>query len=335
MSGDILMIYIESPCTDPRFNLALEQYVFDDMDRKHSYFMLWQNDNAIIIGKHQNALQEINSDYVRRHNVRVVRRLSGGGAVYHDLGNINYTFITDCGESGEFDFSTFCAPVVRALASLGVEAEVSGRNDIVIGGKKFSGNAQYVKNGRIMHHGAIMFDTDLSAMRQALAAPKDRIDSKGTKSTVSMVTNIKPYLSKSIPVSEFIRILRRFMAAEYNMREHPLTAEDIRAVSEIRSAIYDTWEWNYGRSPECDIIKERRVDGCGTIQIHLNVVDGLIRKIVFFGDYFGNGDTNELCNILVGKRMEETEIRAALAGVDVGYYFHKMDNETLLSIILS
>jgi len=139
--------YLDLTCTDPSRNLAMEQHVFDALPRDRAYFMLWQNDNAIIIGKHQNTLAEINEPYVRAHGIRVVRRLSGGGAVYHDLGNLNFTFITDAGDTAKLDFRLFCLPIVRTLEGFGVHAEVNGRNDITIDGKKFSGNSQYLRRG--------------------------------------------------------------------------------------------------------------------------------------------------------------------------------------------
>ena len=134
--------YLDLMTTDPSYNLAMEQYVFDCLPRDRMYFMLWQNDNAIIVGKYQNTISEINEQAVRERGIRVVRRLSGGGAVYHDMGNLNFTFITDAGGSSALDMKLFCAPVVRTLAALGVKAEVNGRNDITIDGKKFSGNSQ-------------------------------------------------------------------------------------------------------------------------------------------------------------------------------------------------
>ena len=173
------MTFIEVKTTDPDFNLALEQYVFDQMPRNRGYFMLWQNDNAIIVGRHQNTLAEINEAFVREHGIRVVRRLSGGGAVYHDMGNLNFTYIVDASGGARLDLKLFCQPVADALGALGVQAEVNGRNDITIGGQKFSGNAQYVREGRVMHHGTILFDSDLSVVGQALKVDREKIAAKG------------------------------------------------------------------------------------------------------------------------------------------------------------
>ena len=160
--------FIDVSSTDPDFNLALEQYVFDTLPRDRNYFMLWRNDNAVIVGRHQNTLAEVNEPYIKEHGIRVVRRLSGGGAVYHDLGNLNFTYIQDSASGIQLDLAMFCRPLAQAISALGAAAEVNGRNDITIDGKKFSGNAQYVKDGRVMHHGTIMFDSDLSRAGLAL-----------------------------------------------------------------------------------------------------------------------------------------------------------------------
>ena len=329
------MYYIESTSNDPHFNLALEQYVFDKLDQNQDYFMLWQNDNAIIVGKHQNTIGEINAPYVKEHDIQVVRRLSGGGAVYHDMGNINFTFIADTGDASKFDFSTFCRPVVKALRSIGVPAEINGRNDMTVDGKKFSGNSQYMKHGRVMHHGTLMFDSDLEVVSQALAVSRDKIESKGLKSVRSRVTNIKPYVKEDISTQDFLRILREFMFEEYDLKPYPLTDADIEAVKALQHEVYDKWEWNYGRSPACQIQKERRVEGCGKLEVHMDVArGGEITALSFFGDYFGNGDSHELAQRLIGKPLEESALRAALEGVEIGDYFNKMDKDTFLSILL-
>ncbi|NCE64876.1 lipoate--protein ligase [Pseudoflavonifractor sp. 524-17] len=329
------MYYIESPSHDPHFNLALEQYVFDRLDRSQGYFMLWQNDNAIIVGKHQNTTAEINAPYVKERQISVVRRLSGGGAVYHDLGNINFTFIADAGDVAKFDFSTFCRPVVKALRSFGVPAEINGRNDMTVDGKKFSGNSQYMKHNRVMHHGTIMFDSDLEVVGQALAVSKDKIQSKGLKSVRSRVTNIKPYIQGDVSTQEFFRTLRDFMSEEYQLQPYPLAQADLEAVRALQAEVYDKWEWNFGRSPAFQIQKERRVEGCGKLEVHMDVAKGgAITALAFYGDYFGNGDSAELAQRLTGQPLEENALRAALADTDIGLYFNKMDLDTFLSILL-
>jgi len=328
------MLYIESTNVDPHFNLALEQYVFDNLDRSKEYFMLWQNDKSVIIGKNQNTVAEVNRSFINDNGIKVVRRLSGGGAVYHDLGNINFTFIGDAGKKESFDFNNFCVPIIKALRTFGVVAEVRGRNDIVIDGKKFSGNAQYAKQDRIMHHGTILFDTDLDFMRQAIAAPKDKIDSKGTKSKRSAVTNIKPHISGEISTAEFFKALRSFMFEEYGLQKYELTSSDLENVAILKESVYDTWEWNYGYSPPYDIFKERYVEGCGKFQIYMNVVDGKFLNIAFYGDYFGNRDTQALASLMTGRKADENDLRDALCKTEIGQYFHKLDLDTFISIVL-
>ena len=328
-----MMYFLESFSHDPRFNLALEQYLFDRLDRRHSYFLLWQNANTIVVGKHQNTMAEINAAYVSRHQVQVVRRLSGGGAVYHDLGNVNYTFITDASGSG-YDFSTFCGPVVEILRLLGVSAQVNGRNDITIGEQKCSGSAQYRREGRVMHHGTLLFDSDLDAVGQALAVPPDKISSKGLPSVRSRVTNVRPHLARDMDTPSFLAALRESFGRA--MTPFALTERDLAQVKEIQAQVYDRWEWNYGASPPCRICKARRVEGCGRLEVHLDVDrGGTLSALAFYGDYFGDGDSAELAQRLVGIPLEENALRAALDGVDLERYFHRMDRDSFLSILLS
>lgn len=328
-----MMRYIYSPGTDPYWNLALEQHVFDGLDKSNDYFMLWQNDNAIIVGKYQNTAGEINSAYVRENGVKVVRRLSGGGAVYHDLGNLNFTFIADSRENG-FDFSTFCAPVIRALGSLGVRADLSGRNDMTIGGKKFSGNAMYVKNGRVMHHGTIMYDSDLDALSKALNVSMDKMESKGVKSVRSRVTNIKSHMDGDIPIDRFIAALRDYMFQEYEMEEYRLTQDDLDRVGKLRDEVYSTWEWNFGSSPKYSVHKERRIEGCGKIEVFMEVAQGIIGDIRFYGDFFGGGDHDDIRALLKGRKLSEEDIRSALSGVTIEHYFRNLTLDGFLSLLL-
>lgn len=328
-----MMYYLESTSTNPYFNLALEQFVFDNLDREHEYFMLWRNDNAIIIGKHQNTAGEINAEYVREKGIRVVRRLSGGGAVYHDLGNVNFTFIASADHKQAFDFGTFCRPVVRALANLGVTAETNGRNDMTIDGKKFSGNAQYRKRNRVMHHGTILYDSDLSVLGKALVVPKDKIESKGLKSVQSRVTNVKDYMPADHGVGRFMGEMRDAMFREYEMRPYVLTESDLDVVRRLQRTVYETWEWNFGESPAYSIRKERRVEGCGRLEVHMDVVKGAITRIAFFGDYFGNADSAELGRMLQDARLERESLRSSLADVAIGDYFHNLSLDAFIDIM--
>lgn len=328
------MYYIHSSSADPYYNLALEQVIFDRLDRRHSYFMLWQNDNAIIIGRHQNTLSEINAAYVKEKGITVARRLSGGGAVYHDLGNLNFTFVADSG-GASFDFSAFCKPIQKALDAIGVAVDISGRNDMTIDGKKFSGNAQYIKKGRVMHHGTIMYDTDMSVLAGALRVDDDKIHSKGIKSVRSRVTNIKPYMKdRNITVAEFWEILRERMFREHAMERYELTPGDLAAVCQLRNEVYSTWDWNYGASPAYSIQKARRIEGCGRLEVFIDAGGSVINDIVFRGDYFGNGDGAELAGILRGCRMEENAIRERLRDVDIAHYFAGLTQDGLICVLL-
>ncbi len=330
---NIIMIYLESPSTDAEWNLALEQYVFDEMDRSQSYFMLWQNANAIIIGKNQNTIEEINQEFVREHDIQVVRRLSGGGAVYHDLGNLNFTYIVDGESDSNMDMRVFCEPIARALRQLGVEAEVNGRNDITIDGQKFSGNSQYIRDHRIMHHGTLMFDSDLSMLSNCLRVSKDKIESRGIKSVRSRVTNISDHLAQDITLQDFKETLLRFMSEEETLVWQPLTQKDLNRVEEIRQQRYGTWEWNYGYSPEYHVTREQRVDGCGRVTVSMEIREGLITEMAFYGDYFGNGDTSDLALALTGCPARAEDLLERLRGTDVQYYINHLSAEQLADII--
>lgn len=327
-----MMYYLESSSYDPSFNLALEQYVFDHLDRRHAYFMLWQNHNTIVVGKHQNTVGEINAAFVKEHNINVVRRLSGGGAVYHDMGNINFTFVADH-EGSSFDFSTFCKPVVSALSSIGVTAQISGRNDMTIDGRKFSGNSQYMRQGRTMHHGTIMYDSDLSVLSQALAVSPDKIQSKGFQSVRSRVTNVRPHVQANYDTPAFYDILRQCVCGEYQAQPLHQDAIDWQEVQRLRDSQYHTWEWNYGHSPAFSLQRKRRIENVGQIELYLQVDNGIIGDTAFFGDYFGNGNTHELSSVLQNIPLREDALTQALSHVDIGYYFHGLTRENLVALI--
>ena len=323
--------FLQSDSVCPYFNLALEQYVFDRLDRDFEYFLLWQNDRTVVVGRHQDTLSEINSTYVRANGVSVVRRLSGGGAVYHDLGNVNYSFIADAGTE-RYDFSLFAQPVISALAGLGVDAQYTGRNDLTVNGLKISGNAQYQKEGRVMHHGAILFDSDLTALEKALAAPLEKLRGKGVKSVRSRVTNIRPLLKHDMDVSAFMEALRRSVVDSLSLSEFALTKSDICEIEAIRDSRYITSEWNYGEIPGGAVRKKRRIEGVGTVEVCLVVCKEKIAAVRFFGDYFGE-DAAPLESRLIGCAAEPGVLGDVLKGVDTGLYFNGMHKAELIALL--
>ena len=327
------LAFLDLTTTDAAFNLAAEQYVFDSLPRDRDYCLLWQNRSAVVIGKYQNTLAEIDLPFVEEAGIQVVRRLSGGGAVYHDLGNLNFSFITDAGDAETLDMKLFCAPVVRTLAALGVEAAVNGRNDITIDGRKFSGNAQYMRGGRILHHGTLLFDSDLSVVTRALRVDETKIRAKGLRSVRSRVTNIRPHLPTDIPLPVFRSCLLENILQESPGTEYRFTAEDLAAIEALRFSRYACWDWNFGASPPCTLLKQRRFEGCGSVEAHIDLEHGRIRSLCFRGDFFSAAEPEELAARFTGLRPEREDYAAALAGTDISRYFLGLDREGLLSLL--
>lgn len=328
------MIFYESDSHDPYWNLAMEEYVFHSLPRDEDYFLLWQNDNAVIVGKFQNSVAEINSEYVEEHGIRVARRLSGGGAVYHDLGNVNYTFITDAGNTEELNLHAFCEPLKAALQRLGVPAEISGRNDVLINGLKCSGSSQYLRRGRVMHHGCIMFNTDVSVLSHALNYRPEKYVSKGTESVRSRVTNIADHMDGSVSVREFMDLLKTYMVEGRQLETRTLTAEDRAAIQKLRDEKYSTWEWNFGASPKYEATVSEYVEGCGFIELSYNVKDGIIEDFRSQGDYFGAIDAEDLRSCLIGTAIHRDALEKALKDVRMDKYYAGLTTGQFLDLLL-
>ena len=253
------MKYIVNKSHNPAYNIALETYAFRELRDEDELFILWINEPTIVIGKHQNAIEEINKAYTDKYGIHVVRRLSGGGAVYHDLNNLNYTIISNKAEEGAFDFKTFSQPVIETLADLGVTATFTGRNDLEINGKKFCGNAQAYYKGRMMHHGCLLFDVDMTVLGNALQVSKDKIESKGVKSVRARVTNILDELPDKITVQEFSdRLLGKMKASYPDMTEYVLSDEELTEIKKLADEQFGTWDWTYGKSPDYTIKRSVR-----------------------------------------------------------------------------
>ena len=317
--------------TEPYFNLAAEEYVLKNF--KRDCFMLWRNDNAIIVGKHQNTLAEINVDYVKEKEIKVVRRLSGGGAVYHDMGNLNFTFIASGENHKLVDFRKFTLPILEVLQKLEVEAKFEGRNDLTIKGKKFSGNAEHVFKNRVLHHGTLLFSSEMTDVSNALKVDPDKFNDKAVKSVRSRVTNISEHLNHELTVLEFRDyILRHMMETTPDAELYQFTPEDVEAIGKLRDEKYATWEWNYGYSPKYNFRKAVKTSG-GKLEVMLEVNNGIIEKAKFFGDYFNKLDPAEIEKALTGINHTEEAIHRMLDAFDTDLYFLNVTRQELNSAL--
>ncbi len=325
--------YLNLTTTDPAYNLAMEQHVFDGLPRDRSYLMLWQNENTVVVGRHQDARAEVNQDYIDRHGTQVIRRLSGGGAVYHDLGNLNFTFITDARRGEENGFAAFCRPVARALARLGVRAEVIGRNDMAVQGKKFSGSAQYRCQNRVMHHGTILFDSDLAAAQAALSPPAEKLSRNGVASVRSRIANIRPYLAQDMSLPEFRAFLLCALVEETGAKPWVLSRWDLAEAERLRRERYALPEWNYGPLQRHTLIRRRWFEGCGLVEARMILRQGTIQSLTFTGDFFGAEEPDALVQHLLGCPLEKHSCQAALSNIEVPIYFAGLDRERLAELL--
>lgn len=328
------MKYIVNNSHNPAYNVALEAYAFRELLAEDELFILWINEPTIVIGKHQNAIEEINKTYTDEHGIHVVRRLSGGGAVYHDLNNLNYTIISNKSQEGAFDFKTFSQPVIETLADLGVTAAFTGRNDLEIDGKKFCGNAQAYYKGRMMHHGCLLFDVDMTVLGNALQVSKDKIESKGVKSVRARVTNILDELPEKMTVEAFSNQLLNKMKESYpDMTEYVFSDDDLKNIQALADQQFGTWDWTYGEAPEYTIKRSVRYPA-GKITTYANVEKSVIKGIKLYGDFFGIKDVADIEQALIGLRYEYPDVLAKLQTIDTTQYFTNITPQEIAKAIV-
>lgn len=321
---------------DPEINLAIEQYLVMNLPiEENSYLLFYINDPSIIIGKHQNTIEEINTEYVDKKNIKVVRRLSGGGAVYHDRGNLNFSFITKNDGNSFSNYQRYLNPVIKALQQMGVNAEIKGRNDILVGDKKISGNAQFATNKRMFTHGTLLFNSNMDEVSTSLKVRKDKIESKGIKSIRSRVANITDYITTELTIEEFRdKLLLSIFNVDSikDITKYELTESDWSQIRKISQERYANWEWNFGRSPKFYMERTQRFP-IGSIDLKLNVEDGIITAIKIYGDFFGVGNLEDIENKLIGKKYTKQSVAESLRELDLSLYFGKITLEEFLTLI--
>ena len=328
------MIFVDNENTvDPRINLAIEEHLLRNYSHSEDILLFYINEPSIIIGRNQNALEEINHEYVFENQIHVVRRLSGGGAVYHDLGNLNYSFITGNGKENFNNFKKFTAPIIQALQDLGVKAELGKRNDILVDKRKISGNAQYLTGTRMVSHGTLLFNSDLSHVEQALQVKMNKVTSKGIKSVRSNVVNIIEFLSQPMDMDSFQKyLLNSIFGNTRQLNAYKLAEDDWRTINKLVEERYSSWEWNYGRSPAFNVHKVKLFP-TGEIDVRIEVQRGNIAKIRFFGDLIDPANLSDLEEKLIGVRYDKFHLIEVIMGIDLTDYFPGVSAKEFVSLL--
>ena len=325
------MRYLKNPSTNPYYNMAFDEYCLESLPIDEPVFFLWQNKPAVIVGYNQEVNTEVNLDYLKEKGIDLVRRVTGGGAVYHDLENLNYT-IVGRSEDLERDYPEYAALMMKALQALGVPATLSGRNDILVDGNKVSGFAKLVCKNRLMVHGTLMYNVDVDVLTHVLNPSTTKLQSKGIASVRSRVTNLCNYLPELSDIQAFKNRLEEILSNNYSDAEYKLSETDLAHIQQLTDEKFATWEWNYGRSPKATLVHSARL-ACGTVEIHLTLAENRIASCRFGGDFLGNLPASDVEKALTGIPYEVNEIRKCLSKLEISRYFDRVSADNLLEMM--
>lgn len=328
------MIYLETHSLDPTWNLAFEEYCLKELTQFNRILLLWQNANAIIIGHYQNAEKEINLNEAQKYGVQIVRRSSGGGTVYHDLGNLNYSFIYPIEGLKKLEISVYAAPMVRAMRKIGIPVEIQGRNVLTIDGKKISGTAQRIHKGRILHHGTLLYNSNLDILESVLQVDSGKVASKGIASVRSRVTNIKDHLPEGQfkDIHAFWQALLAALAEEEPLTPYQPSQEMLAEVRTLQESKYKSWDWNFGRAPEFEYNNSKRFPG-GKLEINIKVKKGIIQTCKITGDFMDAVNLGELEKALEEIPYTVDHVRQALNGVNLSSLFSGISQEEFIQCL--
>ena len=325
------MRYLKNPSTNPYYNMAFDEYCLESLPIDEPVFFLWQNRPAVIVGYNQEVNTEVNLDYLKEKGIDLVRRVTGGGAVYHDLENLNYT-IVGRSEDLERDYPEYASLLAKALQTLGVPATLSGRNDILVEGRKVSGFAKRVCKNRLMVHGTLMYNVDVDVLTHVLNPSTTKLQSKGIASVRSRVANLCEYLPEIPDIQTFSQRLEEILSNNYTDTEYQLTETELAHIQQLTDKKFATWEWNYGRSPKATLTHSSRL-ACGTVEIHLTLAENRITSCRFGGDFLGNLPASDVEKALTGIPYEINEIRKCLSKIEISRYFDRVSVDDLLEMM--
>lgn len=327
------MRYLRNHSTDVYFNMAFDEYALEQLPLDEPLFFLWQNRAAVIIGLNQDIHTEVNLDYAREHDIAVARRITGGGAVYHDLGNLNYTIVGRSTDM-ERDYPEYTKHMLHALQALGINAELSGRNDILVEGRKVSGYAKRVYKDRLMVHGTLMYDVNIDRLTHVLTPPTDKFTSKGITSVKSRVLNLRNHFPQFADINALTQALERHLSCQYQDKEYKLTEEQLAEIRAIAEHKFTTTDWVYGRSPSNTLTYAKRLP-CGNIAVHIDIKRGIIAHCSITGDFLGNTPIAAIETQLEGCLYERTALQQRLAPIDMRCYLDNTSTEAFINLLFN